>query len=195
MQYDFRVTCEEHYYGKGCGSLCRPRDDQFGHYQCSELGDRVCLAGWQGDYCTKRKYTNNNINIAIIVSIVKCTANRLKIITTRISLPIDHAVRWDESWHSVPKLLQPKHSVCKNILVFQTVSNNPDHHTASIEQVSKCARFFGLVLLMYTQLKRGVQSCQTHIIWYSLKMIHTAKRIIAIRSPNAVSNKLYTSTL
>lgn len=56
LQYDFRVTCDEHYYGKGCANLCRPRDDPFGHYECSETGDRVCVAGWQGDYCTKRTY-------------------------------------------------------------------------------------------------------------------------------------------
>lgn len=53
VQYDFRVTCDAHYYGSGCANLCRPRDDQFGHYTCSETGDIVCLAGWQGEYCTK----------------------------------------------------------------------------------------------------------------------------------------------
>lgn len=56
VQYDFRVTCDAHYYGSGCANLCRPRDDQFGHYTCSETGDIVCLAGWQGEYCTKGKY-------------------------------------------------------------------------------------------------------------------------------------------
>lgn len=55
MQYDFRVTCDAHYYGTGCANLCRPRDDQFGHYTCSSTGSIVCLAGWQGDYCTKGK--------------------------------------------------------------------------------------------------------------------------------------------
>lgn len=53
VQYDFRVTCDAHYYGSGCANLCRPRDDQFGHYTCSETGDIVCLDGWQGEYCTK----------------------------------------------------------------------------------------------------------------------------------------------
>lgn len=56
FEYDFRVTCDAHYYGKGCANVCRPRDDQFGHYTCSETGSIVCLSGWQGDYCTKRKY-------------------------------------------------------------------------------------------------------------------------------------------
>lgn len=62
IQYDIRVTCDAHYYGKGCANLCRPRDDQFGHYTCSESGDIVCVSGWQGDYCTKRKYRWHNVN-------------------------------------------------------------------------------------------------------------------------------------
>nr|CAD7409651.1 unnamed protein product [Timema poppensis] len=56
MRYEYRVTCDAHYYGAGCGSLCRPRDDSFGHYNCSLQGERKCLAGWQGDYCTKREF-------------------------------------------------------------------------------------------------------------------------------------------
>ncbi|XP_060536934.1 neurogenic locus protein delta [Cylas formicarius] len=53
LRFEYRVTCEPHYYGKGCENLCRPRDDSFGHYSCSPTGERVCLAGWTGDYCTK----------------------------------------------------------------------------------------------------------------------------------------------
>nr|CAD7597808.1 unnamed protein product [Timema genevievae] len=53
MRYEYRVTCDAHYYGAGCASLCRPRDDSFGHYNCSLQGERKCVAGWQGDYCTK----------------------------------------------------------------------------------------------------------------------------------------------
>ncbi|CAD7093601.1 unnamed protein product [Hermetia illucens] len=53
IQYDFRVTCDAHYYGAGCANLCRPRDDKFGHYTCSETGEIVCLSGWQGEYCEK----------------------------------------------------------------------------------------------------------------------------------------------
>ncbi|EDS29750.1 conserved hypothetical protein [Culex quinquefasciatus] len=56
IQYAFRVTCDSSYYGPGCANLCRKRDDQFGHYTCSPNGERVCLTGWQGDYCTTRKY-------------------------------------------------------------------------------------------------------------------------------------------
>ncbi|XP_029679096.1 neurogenic locus protein delta-like [Formica exsecta] len=51
MEYEYRVTCVAHYYGKGCENLCRPRDDNFGHYSCSPTGERVCLSGWKGDYC------------------------------------------------------------------------------------------------------------------------------------------------
>lgn len=53
LEYDFRVTCDAHYYGAGCANLCRPRDDPFGHYTCSESGEIICLTGWQGDYCDK----------------------------------------------------------------------------------------------------------------------------------------------
>lgn len=58
LDFEFRVTCLPNYYGGGCAYLCRPRDDQFGHYKCSEDGAIVCLTGWQGDYCTKRKSFN-----------------------------------------------------------------------------------------------------------------------------------------
>lgn len=56
LDYRYRVKCDEHYYGDGCDNLCRPRDDKFGHYTCSEpKGDKVCLPGWSGEYCTKGK--------------------------------------------------------------------------------------------------------------------------------------------
>lgn len=53
LDYRYRVKCDEHYYGDNCANLCRPRDDNFGHYTCSESGDKVCLNGWSGEYCTK----------------------------------------------------------------------------------------------------------------------------------------------
>lgn len=55
IKFDYRVTCDSHYYGSGCANLCRPRDDQFGHYTCSSNGSIICLAGWQDTYCLKRK--------------------------------------------------------------------------------------------------------------------------------------------
>ncbi|XP_075145714.1 neurogenic locus protein delta [Haematobia irritans] len=55
LEYDFRVTCDAHYYGSGCANLCRPRDDPFGHYTCSDSGEIICLSGWRGDYCDKPK--------------------------------------------------------------------------------------------------------------------------------------------
>ncbi|KAF5295925.1 hypothetical protein FQR65_LT10356 [Abscondita terminalis] len=55
LGFEYRVTCDPHYYGKGCENFCRPRDDNFGHYTCSPVGDRVCLSGWTGDYCTKAR--------------------------------------------------------------------------------------------------------------------------------------------
>lgn len=61
LKFEYRVTCDSNYYGKGCENLCRPRDDNFGHYTCSQTGEIVCLAGWTGDYCDKRKQIFYNI--------------------------------------------------------------------------------------------------------------------------------------
>ncbi|KAK4293426.1 hypothetical protein Pmani_033878 [Petrolisthes manimaculis] len=53
LSYEYRVFCQEHYYGEGCRKWCRPRNDSFGHYVCNTTGDLVCLEGWQGtkNYC------------------------------------------------------------------------------------------------------------------------------------------------
>ncbi len=56
LEYEYRMVCSAHYYGRDCDTLCRPRDDQFGHYTCAADGERVCLQGWEkgpGGYCTK----------------------------------------------------------------------------------------------------------------------------------------------
>jgi delta-like protein len=62
LDYEYRMVCSSHYYGADCDTLCRPRDDQFGHYTCGPSGEKVCLEGYQkdpsnpeGDYCTKGK--------------------------------------------------------------------------------------------------------------------------------------------
>ncbi|XP_050714055.1 delta-like protein 1 [Eriocheir sinensis] len=53
LSYEYRVTCQEHYYGDGCRKSCRPRNDTFGHYLCNATGDLVCMEGWTGieGYC------------------------------------------------------------------------------------------------------------------------------------------------
>ncbi|XP_068109473.1 delta-like protein 4 [Hyperolius riggenbachi] len=51
LRYSYRVVCSEHYYGDSCSTLCRPRDDRFGHYICESDGSMSCLKGWKGDYC------------------------------------------------------------------------------------------------------------------------------------------------
>lgn len=53
LRYSYRFVCDENYYGPSCEELCRPRDDQFGHSYCSENGTKVCLDGWEGEYCDK----------------------------------------------------------------------------------------------------------------------------------------------
>uniref|UniRef100_A0A668A896 Delta-like protein n=1 Tax=Myripristis murdjan TaxID=586833 RepID=A0A668A896_9TELE len=52
LRYSYHVVCDEHYHGQDCHTYCRPRDDPFGHYTCNSAGERVCLPGWKGDYCT-----------------------------------------------------------------------------------------------------------------------------------------------
>lgn len=51
ISYRIRVTCDPYYYNSTCTVLCRPRNDRFGHYSCSERGDKVCLPGWTGPIC------------------------------------------------------------------------------------------------------------------------------------------------
>ena len=52
LNFRFRVTCDQSYYGPGCDVLCRERNDAlFGHYGCDVSGKRVCLPGWEGDFC------------------------------------------------------------------------------------------------------------------------------------------------
>lgn len=58
LSYEYRVVCQEHYYGEGCRKWCKPRNDSFGHYVCNATGYLVCLEGWQGtkNYCITREY-------------------------------------------------------------------------------------------------------------------------------------------
>ncbi|XP_060552449.1 delta-like protein B [Ruditapes philippinarum] len=51
LEYKYRVQCSSDYYDAGCSTLCRPRDDHFGHYTCADDGSKVCMAGWKGAYC------------------------------------------------------------------------------------------------------------------------------------------------
>jgi len=32
-------------------------DNDFGHYNCTETGQRICLAGWKGYFCSEGKVT------------------------------------------------------------------------------------------------------------------------------------------
>ena len=51
LAYSYRVTCQANYFGDQCNILCRPRDDVYGHFTCSQQGEVLCLPGWQGKYC------------------------------------------------------------------------------------------------------------------------------------------------
>uniref|UniRef100_A0A674CXL6 Delta-like protein n=1 Tax=Salmo trutta TaxID=8032 RepID=A0A674CXL6_SALTR len=52
FEYNIRVRCDENYYGNKCNKQCRPRNDGYGHYVCDQFGNRGCLEGWMGPYCT-----------------------------------------------------------------------------------------------------------------------------------------------
>ncbi|CAI9731602.1 neurogenic locus protein delta-like [Octopus vulgaris] len=51
MSFEYRVVCNKNYYGKKCDHFCRVRDDELGHYYCTENGTRKCMEGWKGNYC------------------------------------------------------------------------------------------------------------------------------------------------
>lgn len=55
LRYSYHVFCDEYYFGDGCADYCRPRDDTLGHYTCDEEGNRICLEGWKGNYCSERR--------------------------------------------------------------------------------------------------------------------------------------------
>ncbi|KAH9392787.1 Protein jagged-2 [Tyrophagus putrescentiae] len=51
----FRVDCDPYYHAEDCATFCRTRNDTFGHYGCSQAGQKVCLDGWKGENCDKPK--------------------------------------------------------------------------------------------------------------------------------------------
>lgn len=62
LRYSYHVFCDEYYFGDGCAEYCRPRDDTLGHYTCDEEGNRICLEGWKGNYCSERKCSTSGSN-------------------------------------------------------------------------------------------------------------------------------------
>lgn len=65
VEFEYRVMCQPSYYGSGCETLCRERDDNFGHIACSASGQKICLSGWQGEYCTERKFFSFYLRLMI----------------------------------------------------------------------------------------------------------------------------------
>lgn len=75
ISYEYRVLCDEFYYSDTCAQICRHRNDNFGHYVCDEMGSKVCLPGWQGEFCQEgivyyflKRYlvlTDRNIDILL----------------------------------------------------------------------------------------------------------------------------------
>ena len=42
----FKVECDDNYYGLDCGTFCEDTDDNTGHFTCNSDGEKVCLSGW-----------------------------------------------------------------------------------------------------------------------------------------------------
>ncbi len=53
MLVELQVQCHNHFYDSRCETLCIPRNDDQGHYQCNNEGTKVCRAGWTGSSCTE----------------------------------------------------------------------------------------------------------------------------------------------
>ncbi|XP_021356594.1 delta-like protein 1 isoform X1 [Mizuhopecten yessoensis] len=51
--FNYRILCDENYYGPECNVICRPRNDNLGHYLCDENGTKICLPGWEGEHCQR----------------------------------------------------------------------------------------------------------------------------------------------
>ncbi len=61
LTYSYRVTCDQFYYGAQCSELCKPRDDKFGHYTCTQNGTKSCLDGWGGSYCDEGELSRDHL--------------------------------------------------------------------------------------------------------------------------------------
>lgn len=56
LAFSYRVACNDHYFGTQCSLHCAPRNDKYGHYECSSGGQKLCLPGWTGNYCSEGKW-------------------------------------------------------------------------------------------------------------------------------------------
>lgn len=46
IRLQFRVECNDNYFGLDCGTFCVDTDDSSGHFTCGSNGERICLPGW-----------------------------------------------------------------------------------------------------------------------------------------------------
>lgn len=79
IDVDYRVRCLTDYYGEGCDRYCRARNDMFGHYQCGDNGEVICLDGWTGVYCEKRKLPIKILLSTLITLIGSASLRRLSL--------------------------------------------------------------------------------------------------------------------
>ena len=46
IRLQFKVECNNGYYGADCGTFCIDTDDTSGHFTCGSNGEMICLPGW-----------------------------------------------------------------------------------------------------------------------------------------------------
>ncbi|KAF8567736.1 hypothetical protein P879_06131, partial [Paragonimus westermani] len=50
----YRLVCDANFYGRTCKRFCRASKGVHGNFFCNPLtGEKICLKGWSGEYCTK----------------------------------------------------------------------------------------------------------------------------------------------
>lgn len=59
VQAQFRVFCNQNYYGSSCTTYCVATNNNQGHYTCNSNGQKMCLSGWTNvgsqENCLTRK--------------------------------------------------------------------------------------------------------------------------------------------
>lgn len=61
LNLQFRVVCDDLYFGPQCSRYCRAKNDESGHYGCSVNGTHECLSGWTGESCDQGEIRTQDI--------------------------------------------------------------------------------------------------------------------------------------
>lgn len=103
----FRLLCNQYYFGITCATYCRPRNDNIGHYNCDENGNKHCIPGWTGEECNTgrslldsacfsseiRKRSLSTFPVPRYLIFIK-----MEIITQKLKFSAD-MVQWKFTWY------------------------------------------------------------------------------------------------